>query len=101
SYLRRYQLLALLGLAVEDDDAGTAQRAQSPAGATRGTSGSPPATPDQREEIRRLFDALGIDSGERANVGAQIVGHADRLSIIEAAKLIRTLSDRLDESTRS
>jgi hypothetical protein len=69
SYLRRYQLVALLGLAVEDDDGKSAQDVPLTAGAHVARAQRMPArselTAPQRSRIMALFGALGLGGSAR------------------------------------
>jgi hypothetical protein len=101
SYLRRYQLVALLGLAIEDDDgrsAGAPAAAQPPQRVQRPQGD--PMTDAQRTLIRTLFSQLGMEGAEyadeRAALVAQVTG--DRgLTTASAADLIAHLRDRVHD----
>jgi hypothetical protein len=101
SYLRRYQLTALLGLAIEDDDGKSAPpvvQQQSPARPQRPQS--EPMSEGQRTLIQALFRQLDMEgteyADERAAVVAQVVG--DRgLNAATAGELIAHLRDRVHE----
>ena len=105
SYLRRYQLLALLGLATEDDDAKSAQQAP-PAAPQRSTAGSgrtvAPTAPsgEQTRLAMALFGDLGItDRFDRLNVTSAILGRDvdswNEVSRAEASSVIDELQRRV------
>lgn len=117
SYLRRYQLVALLGIATEDDDAGATQgptRAPQPParqGSSRVTRPAP-ARQDldpgalgdaQRRQIMALFGDLGLNGAgnrdERLRITADIVGRelksTNEVTPREASLLIDALYDRV------
>lgn len=114
TYARRYVLLALTGIAAEDEDddghvaggRGTAQRS-APAGRTaQRRSAAPPLpsdgpqsyTPAQRAKLMAVFGQLGIDDrGERLEICSTITGRqlasANELTKQEAGTLIDMLED--------
>ncbi len=109
SYLRRYQLVALLGLAIEDDDGrtGSAADAQRSAGSARGTSPARSAqlalTDPQRRRIMALFGELGMSGpeyrDERLALTADIIGRdidtTNDVSRSEAPLIIEALEARV------
>lgn len=127
TYARRYVLLAITGIAAEDEDddghaasgRATAQRASVPARrqpaaapAKRTTQraaapplpsdGPQPYTPAQRARLMASFGQIGIeDRAERLDTVARIIGRniasANELTKAEAAKVL----DVLDEATKS
>jgi hypothetical protein len=103
SYVRRYQLVALLGLAVDDDDGKSAQTAARPAGGTRGAA-ERALTEPQRRRIMAMFGELGMSGpeyrDERLSLTAEIIGRdietTNEVTRDEAAMLIDDLSARID-----
>lgn len=120
TYARRYVLLALTGVAAEDedddgqaasgrrtaqranqprqqpDDRATAQRAPRPAGPALPGDGAGGLSPAQRGMVQALFGKVGVqDRSARLNVAAQLVGRklesANELTRAEASALIDTL----------
>ena len=98
SYLRRYQLVALLGLAIEDDDGKSAGAPQQPP--QRAAPTANPMGPGQRTLVQTLFRQLGMEgeeyAEERAAVVAQVVGERG-LNSPTASELIAHLRDRVHE----
>lgn len=110
SYLRRYQLVALCGLAVEDDDAKGAQSAPLAPQTHRGTSGARSArpaqlSPAQRGRIMALFGRLGLNGADfrdvRLAMTSEIVGRelasTNDVTPDEASALMEELERRVDE----
>jgi hypothetical protein len=109
SYVRRYQLTSLLGVAIDDDDAQGAQAPQRPGGGARGTSPTTSAgdalTRPQATLILTLFGELGLTGPEhrdaRLSLTSEIVGRAltstNEVSRAEAPLLIDELRRRVDE----
>jgi hypothetical protein len=103
SYLRRYQLVALLGLAIEDDDAKGAQTSQDAGGGHRGTSGAN-LSDAQRRRIMALFGELGLSGSEfrdeRLSLTADVIGRdietTNQVTPDEASLLIDALAERVE-----
>lgn len=103
SYLRRYQLVALLGLAVEDDDARGAQTSQDAGGTHRGTS-ERKLSDAQRRRIMALFGELGLTGSEfrdeRLSITADVIGRdietTNAVDPDEAGVLIDALAARVE-----
>lgn len=101
SYLRRYQLVALLGLAIEDDDArGVPTTTPAPPRAAQPSSALGDA---QRRLIMALFGDLGLNGpenrDERLMITADIIGRelasTNEVTPSEASVLIDELQRRL------
>lgn len=96
TYARRYQLLALLGLATDDDDDGAA--------ATAVANAQPPRPPKpvrpELAEIARLMRELGVDKDDQRSLIEFEIGrefeHADEVTPDEARLVIARLDDRLE-----
>lgn len=102
SYLRRYQLTALLGIAIEDDDG----RSSSPAPSTpaaRPAARVGPLSDAQRGLIMALFDRLGLEGPEhrdaRLALTAELIGRditsTNEVTPAEAGVLITELRGRV------
>jgi len=104
TYLRRYSLLAALGLATEDDDGRAATSSSSPPArqtTTRPRRLSPPADAARRRRAHAmaLFDELGLgDRDDRLQVTSAIVGREVEswkdVSPAEAERVIAELAAR-------
>lgn len=100
SYLRRYQLVALLGLAIEDDD-GSSAPAVPPATPPARRVG--PLSDSQRGLIMALFDRLGLEGPEhrdaRLTLTAELIGRdiatTNEVTPVEASRLIDELRGRV------
>lgn len=112
TYLRRYQLVALLGLAIEDDDgnlAAQAARQQTRAPARRRSSTSPaPLTREQSEKIAHRFAELGMAGDEcrddrRAFIaevlGREIATTSDVKTAADGDRLLAALEARIADVT--
>ena len=103
SYLRRYQLVALLGLAVEDDDARSTHPPSDAAGTHRGTS-ERNLSDAQRRRIMALFGELGLSGSEfrdeRLALTAETIGRdietTNEVTRDEAGVLIDALGARVE-----
>lgn len=104
SYLRRYQLVALLGLAIEDDDGKASAPAPPPAPRTTVLRAQGGRLSDaQRRHIMALFGELGLSGPEHREERLLLTSEAiDRdidttndVTPQEAAVLIETLSARV------
>jgi hypothetical protein len=103
SYLRRYQLVALLGLAIEDDDAKGASSSSNAGGSARGTS-EQTLSDAQRRRIMSLFGELGMNGAEfrdeRLSLTAELINRdietTNEVTRDEAIGLIDALAERVE-----
>lgn len=100
TYARRYSLMAMLGLAPEDDDAAAAQQSHRPAPTKPTKPAAAPSEPAEgRPWMKRLmasFNAVGlVERGARLTYASTTIGRdigsANDLTDEEASKLIGAL----------
>lgn len=100
SYMRRYALAAIAGVASEDDDDGNAASSAKPAQRRTqartepvNADGEPLATRDQRDQFTALCDAAELERADRADLVKQTVGKTawNQVTKADADKLIAEL----------
>lgn len=100
TYARRYALMALLGIAADDDDGAAASQGQAGARKRPATTGKA-VTPAQLTKLGASFTDNGIKERDaRLAFVATVVGHdvgsSKDLTTAEASEVIDALDDRLN-----
>jgi hypothetical protein len=83
TYLRRYSLAALCGIAQEDDDGNAASSGNGASKPARASNGGGKATPKQLEYLDNLMKSSVFTDAERDRVGAKIAS-GDRETVSAA-----------------